>query len=266
MSTQQGINSLINANSVEALKNQLIPLLTDINDNTGGGGVQSVTGNVVDDTDPQNPVVDVNIDPNTALLIEVTRAEIIGLFPSFDINPKACYRITDSAAGIIRVWGKSATELTATAMKEGSDDGSTVTNGQWGNYDLDGDVFTPDATSGVYTPVVSNIIDGGTVTVEGSSFYQKIGNIVICSFRLRMTPNTGNYVERFNLTLPILPLANFGANNLVNGSMTIYHGTFADINECNIKSKSGAKTLDITISTISPDTEVGVSIHVQYSI
>lgn len=206
------------------------------------------------------------IDPDTALLIEVTVAEARGLLPGFEVDPKGCYRITDSSQGIIRILGKTTGSYAATAMKEGSDDGSTVTNGQWGNYDLDGDVFTPDATSGVYTPVVSNIIDGGTVTVEGSSFYQKIGNIVICSFRLRMTPDTGNYVERFNLTLPILPLANFGANNLVNGSMTIYHGTFADINECNIKSKSGAKTLDITISTISPDTEVGVSIHVQYSI
>jgi hypothetical protein len=121
-------------------------------------------------------------------------------------------------------------------------------------------------SSGTWTPVVSNIISGGTITIEGNSFYQKIGDIVICSFRIRMTPDTGNDGERFELTLPIEPSANFAANNLVNGSMTMYGGTFGDINECNIKSKSAAKNLDITINTIAIDTEVAVSIHVQYSI
>jgi hypothetical protein len=121
-------------------------------------------------------------------------------------------------------------------------------------------------SSGTYTPVVSNIVAGGTVIVEGTSFYQKIGDIVICSFRIRMTPDTGNDGERFELTLPIEPSANFAANNLVNGAMTMYAGTFSDINECNIKSKSATKNLDITINTTAIDLEVGVSIHVQYSI
>jgi hypothetical protein len=120
--------------------------------------------------------------------------------------------------------------------------------------------------SGTYTPVVSNIALGGSVEVEGSSFYQKIGNIVMCSFRIKMIPNTGNDGERFQLTLPIEPSANFAANNLVNGAMTMYVGTFGDINECNIKSKSATKNLDITINTTAIDLEVAVSIHVQYSI
>jgi hypothetical protein len=88
----------------------------------------------------------------------------------------------------------------------------------------------------------------------------------MCSFRIRMIPNTGGAGERFDLTLPIEPNDNFSANNLVNGSMTMYAGTFADINECNIKSATGGKHLDIAISTRDPDVEVGVSIHVQYSI
>jgi hypothetical protein len=71
-------------------------------------------------------------------------------------------------------------------------------------------------SSGTYTPVVSNIISGGTIIVEGDSFYQKIGDIVICSFRIRMTPDTGNDGERFELTLPVEPSVNFAANNLVN--------------------------------------------------
>jgi hypothetical protein len=120
-------------------------------------------------------------------------------------------------------------------------------------------------SSGTWTPVVSNIFSGGTITVEGSSFYQKIGDIVICSFLIRMTPDTGNDGDRFELTLPIEPSANFSANNLVNGSMTMY-GSFVDINQCNIKSKSATKNLDITISTTAIDLEVAVSIHVQYSI
>jgi hypothetical protein len=121
-------------------------------------------------------------------------------------------------------------------------------------------------SSGTWTPVVSNIFSGGTITVEGYPFYQKIGDIVICSFRIRMIPDTGLDGDRFELTLPIEPSANFSANNLVNGSMTMYVGTFGDINECNIKSKSATKNLDITINTTAIDTEVAVSIHVQYTI
>lgn len=83
--------------------------------------------------------------PNMAQLINITlETLVVDVVNEGLINPKACYRITDSTQGIIRVWGKSATELTATAMLEGSDDGAgTVTNGQWGNYDVTTDVFTP---------------------------------------------------------------------------------------------------------------------------
>jgi len=203
--------------------------------------------------------------PNAASLVNTTKAALVTLLGGGLANIKATYRITDAADGIIRVTAKTASLLTATAMKEGSDDGGgTVTAGEWGNYDLDADVFT--SGGGTYVPVVSNIVSGGTVTVEGNAFYQKIGDIVTCSFRIRMTPDTGDDGERFDLTLPIEPNDNFSANNLVNGSMTMYAGTFGDINECNIKSATGGKHLDISISTIVTDTEVGVSIHVQYSI
>jgi hypothetical protein len=120
-------------------------------------------------------------------------------------------------------------------------------------------------SSGTWTPVVSNITGGGTVTVQGSAFYQKIGDIVMCSFRIKMIPDTGANSERFDLTLPIEPTANFAANNLVNGAITMV-GNFPDIDQCNIKSATGAKQLDITISTIQNDVEVDISIHVQYSI
>ena len=217
-------------------------------------------GNIIDLTDGS-----ATSSPNAASLVNTTKAALVTLLGGGLANIKATYRITDAADGIIRVTAKTASLLTATAMKEGSDNGTgTVTAGEWGNYDLDADVFT--SGGGTYVPVVGGVALGGTVTVEGTSFYQRVGNIVMCSFRIRMIPNTGGAQERFDLTLPIEPAANFGATNLVNGAITMYYANFPDLNECNINSKSGAKVLDILISTIDPDIEVGVSIHVQYSI
>jgi hypothetical protein len=97
-------------------------------------------GEIIDLTDGST-----TSSPNAASLIDITlETLVVDVVNEGLINPKASYRITDSAAGIIRVWGKSATELTATAMKEGTDDGSgSITAGEWGNYDLDADVFTP---------------------------------------------------------------------------------------------------------------------------
>jgi hypothetical protein len=76
-------------------------------------------------------------------LVEVTKSDLAAAIVASAIDLQLTYRITDAAQGVIRVFGKSTTELTATAMLEGVDDGTgSITSGQWGNYDLDGDVFT----------------------------------------------------------------------------------------------------------------------------
>lgn len=122
--------------------------------------------------------------PNMAQLINITlETLVVDVVNEGLINPKACYRITDSAAGIIRVWGKSATELTATAMLEGSDNGTgSITAGQWGNYDLDGDVFTG-SDSGTWTPTISSETGALSNVSISVAQYSKNGNIVTCTIR-----------------------------------------------------------------------------------
>jgi len=95
-------------------------------------------GNIIDLTDGSAAS-----SPNAASLVNTTKAALFTLLDDGLANIKATYRITDATDGIIRVTAKTASLLTATAMKEGSDDGAgTVTQGEWGNYDLDADVFT----------------------------------------------------------------------------------------------------------------------------
>jgi hypothetical protein len=159
------------------------------------------TGEIIDLTDGS-----ATSSPNAASLIDITlETLVVDIVNEGLINPKACYRITDSAAGIIRVWGKSATELTATAMKEGTDDGAgTVTAGEWGNYDLDADVFTSQgATSGTYTPTISDIASGSTITVLGDGFYHNIGGIVSGAIFMRV--EMASATEGFKFDFPIEP-------------------------------------------------------------
>jgi len=95
-------------------------------------------GNIIDLTDGSAAS-----SPNAASLVNTTKAALFTLLDDGLANIKATYRITDATDGIIRVTAKTASLLTATAMKEGSDNGTgTVTDGEWGNYDLDSDVFT----------------------------------------------------------------------------------------------------------------------------
>ena len=87
---------------------------------------------------------------------------------------KTTYRITDASQGVVRVYVKSTTELTATAMLEGTDDGTgSITAGQWGNYDLDGDVFTPSGVTYkelVFTYTSTDDTDNGTAVILQNDF------------------------------------------------------------------------------------------------
>jgi hypothetical protein len=77
------------------------------------------------------------------------------------VEPKTMYRITDATGGVVRVWGVSINTISAAAFQEGSWDGTTLTGGAWGTYNLSTDTFTA--------------ISGGTLTA--SSFYTFIDSL-----------------------------------------------------------------------------------------
>jgi len=149
--------------------------------------------------------------PNMAQLINITlETLVVDVVNEGLINPKATYRITDASQGIIRVFGKSATELTATAMLEGTDSGTgSITAGQWGNYDLDADVFTPTATSGTWTPIITNIGGAATVDIIGVSRYTQIDDAVTDVCTINVVMDAGQSLEEFDISMAVLPDTNF---------------------------------------------------------
>ena len=129
-------------------------------------------GNIIDLTDGS-----ATSSPNAASLVNTTKAALVTLLGGGLANIKATYRITDAADGIIRVTAKTASLLTATAMKEGSDNGTgTVTDGEWGNYDLDADVFTSVIP---YLSYVANLTQTGTDAPVATVMQNELGGTVV---------------------------------------------------------------------------------------
>ena len=158
-------------------------------------------GNIIDLTDGS-----AESSPNMANEVNITLTALRAL-TSYPL--KTTYRITDASQGVVRVYVKSASELTATAMLEGSDDGSTVTNGQWGNYDVTADVFTPDATSGTWTPVITNQVGAATINVIGTSRYTQIDDAVTDVCTINVVMDAGQSLEEFDISMAVLPATNF---------------------------------------------------------
>ncbi len=81
---------------------------------------------------------------DTAFVIDIDRATLIGEFAAFGINPKAQYRITNAVGGtaVVRVFGITTGTIDTNAFKEGSFDGSVWVSGQMGVYNILTDTFT----------------------------------------------------------------------------------------------------------------------------
>jgi len=148
------------------------------------------TGEIIDLTDGS-----ATSSPNAASLVNTTKAALVTLLGGGLANIKATYRITDATDGIIRVTAKTASLLTATAMKEGSDDGGgTVTAGEWGNYDLDADVFTSSYLSKEGTSDISN---NASFSQGDPSSLQSILTFAE-DFTMKSIDNsTGNYAQAY---------------------------------------------------------------------
>jgi hypothetical protein len=92
---------------------------------------------------------------------DILKASLITLISSNLVEPKTMYRITNATGGVVRVWGVSINTISAAAFQEGSWNGTTLTGGAWGTYNLSTDTFTA--------------ISGGTLTA--SSFYTFIDSL-----------------------------------------------------------------------------------------
>jgi hypothetical protein len=82
-----------------------------------------------------------------------------------------------------------------------------------------------ESISGVYTPTVSDILNGSTVTISDIAF-QKIGNNVQFSGTGRVDFDGAVYSESFQIDLDLLiePSANFAANTSAYGGVVPFTG------------------------------------------
>jgi hypothetical protein len=120
-------------------------------------------------------------------IINITNAALNTACSGGTVNPRAMYRVTNAVGGIVRVWGKSATQVSCAAFQEGSSDSSTYFEGFWGNYDLGVDIFTPVIinTSAIFQGISAGANNTGSDVIQIGS---EAGE-----------DNTGNYAVQLGL-------------------------------------------------------------------
>ncbi len=77
MSTTVDITVTQNVDQVEINTTENLTVVNIIDGNQGGGGVESVTGTLVDNTDPDNPIVNT---PNISQVLAVAGDRPLALF------------------------------------------------------------------------------------------------------------------------------------------------------------------------------------------
>ena len=113
---------------------------------------------------------------NVTFTKDITKASLITLIATPNVEPKTMYRITDATGGVVRVWGVSNNTISAAAFQEGSWDGTTLTGGAWGTYNISTDTFTA--------------ISGGTLTA--ASFYTFVDSLTTIA---SATVNNADYIN-----------------------------------------------------------------------
>ena len=81
------------------------------------------------------------VDSYAGQVIDITKAALIAAIADSEVEIGTRYRITDATGGVVWVWGVDANVISSNAVKEGTYDGSTLTAGSFGNYDLANDLF-----------------------------------------------------------------------------------------------------------------------------
>lgn len=110
---------------------------------------------------------------------------------------------------------------------------------------LKSDAITSDATSGTYTPTISDITSGSTVTVLGEGFWQNIAGIVNGSFLVRVELASSS--ELFYFDMPVIPTNNFATSYDVLSSWSTRTPT-DEYSEIAIQAESTTKTAAVSIT------------------
>jgi len=155
------------------------PLALTVDSTPTDGSANLVSSNGVFDA------IAASVNPNTATVINITYAALTAAVTAGTLIAKAQYRVTDAAQGIVRVWGVSASTLSASAFLEGLSDNSNYFPGAWGNYDVGADIFSSiipytewtaivistDGSDLTYDVLYNSIGESITVTYDGGAFF-----------------------------------------------------------------------------------------------
>jgi hypothetical protein len=152
------------------------------------------------------------------------------------------YRITDATAGVVWVWGVDSNVVSSNAALEGTWDGTTLTVGAWGYYDLENDVgyfnlFDNLSSDGPFIATFS--VDGiGFTSVFISNYtYASNGRVLTVSVNGNITFSS---VSQGVLTIPI-PSGFIVGDTFVGYSVTFRDQTFqASLTECNVEKNDGS--------------------------
>ena len=121
---------------------------------------------------------------------------------------------------------------------------------------IDDGVATVKGISGTWTPVITNVTGGATVSASGDGIYSRTGNVITCSASIGVALNESESAETtFQISLPITTEFQ-GGGKLVgsfSGQTRSSQGYF--LNQINFDSVNGESKAFVSILTSSDTTE-----------
>jgi len=201
-------------------------------------------------------------------VIDITNAALNTACSGGTVNPRAMYRVTNAVGGIVRVWGKSATQVSCAAFQEGSSDSSTYFEGAWGNYDLGVDIFNAIPTLQTNTAFAPTITDetNGTFTIT-NFIIDSIGDVVTFSFagRFDLDPLATVGTCKFNLPAAFQPTANWASQTDVNVVISQTNGIITAESKLT-SDDSGTKLIYAQLGSTTPAASIRFSAVGRYKI
>lgn len=185
-------------------------------------------------------------------VVNITNAALNTLCSGGTVNAKAMYRVTDAAQGVVRVWGKSSTQVSCAAFLEGSADGSTYLEGEWGNYDLSVDLFAGQYPSGklTITPVITSA-NGSCGDMD--IMWTKQGNVITAHLFARdFVIDDTTTATTFTIDLAstaIAPTSNFTGGFQLTGNVSVIDVNISSgiVEASTINTVSSSKKLQIAV-------------------
>jgi len=238
------------------------PLALTVDSTPTDGSSNLVSSNGVFDA------IAASVNANAATVINITYAALTAAVSAGTLIPKAQYRVTDAADGIVRVWGVSASTLSASAFLEGLSDNSNYFPGAWGNYDVGADIFTGDLATQTNTTFAPTITDEsyGTFTIT-NFIIDSVGDVATFSFagRFDLDALQTSGTCKFNLPAAFQPTANWASQTDVNVAMSRTNDIFT-VNTFIAADDSGTKLLQVSVSDVLAGSSVRFSAVGRYKI